>query len=72
VRDAREAVFSNRQSLDLKGILGRAWSSSYVVHGVKDRAAFDADLKAAFGRHQRGGSVDFVYRTEVIAWTWAP
>jgi len=68
VKDAREAVFANRQSLDFAGILGRAWSSSYVVHGVKDRASFDADLKTAFERHQEKGAVDFVYRTEVIAW----
>ena len=67
-RDPRGAAFPNRQTMDFEGVLGRAWSSSYVVHGVKDRAAFDADLKAAFDRHQRGGVVDFIYRTEVVAW----
>lgn len=68
IRDARESAFPNRQSLDFDALLGRAWSSSYVVHGVKDRAAFEADLKSAFERHQARGRVDFVYRTEVIAW----
>jgi len=68
VHDPKLAVFPNLQRLDLEGVLGRAWSSSYIVHGVKDRASFDADLKAAFDRHQKGGTVDFVYRTEVIAW----
>ncbi|HZL73515.1 MAG TPA: methyltransferase domain-containing protein, partial [Planctomycetota bacterium] len=68
VRDPREAGFACTQTLDFDGVLGRAWSSSYVVHGVKDRAAFDSDLKSAYDRHQKRGAVDFIYRTEVIAW----
>ena len=69
IREAREAAFPNRQELDFDGLLGRAWSSSYVVHGVKDKAAFDGDLRRAFDRHERNAVIDIVYRTEVIAWS---
>jgi SAM-dependent methyltransferase len=72
VEDPREAAFSNRVLMDFDGVLGRAWSSSYVVHGVKDKTRFDAELKSAFDRHQRNGAVPFVYRTEVIAWRLTP
>jgi SAM-dependent methyltransferase len=68
IREPREAAFPYRQSMDFDGVLGRAWSSSYVVHGVKDRVAFDGELRSAYDRHQRAGTVNFVYRTEVIAW----
>jgi SAM-dependent methyltransferase len=68
IRDARESAFPNRQSLDFDGLLGRAWSSSYVVHGVKDKSAFDGELRRAFDLHKRKGFVDIVYRTEAIAW----
>jgi SAM-dependent methyltransferase len=68
VRQPKEAAFPNHQLLDFDGLLGRAWSSSYVVHGVRNRTDFDAAIKAAFDRHQKNGTVDFVYRTEVIAW----
>ena len=68
VREFSEASFPNRQALDLEGVLGRAWSSSYVVHGVKDRISFDSDLAMAHQRHQKGGVVEVSYRTEVISW----
>lgn len=66
--DVRDADFENRQLLDWEGVLGRAWSSSYVVHGVKNRGAFDGELARAFERHQKNGVVEFVYKTEAIAW----
>lgn len=68
VADLREAEFGNEQRLDGSGLLGRAYSSSYVIHGVADRAAFDAALARLFDRHQRGGTVEFRYRTVALAW----
>jgi SAM-dependent methyltransferase len=59
----REATFPSSQRLDRKGLLGRAHSSSYVAHGVRDRASFDAALVELFERHQVGGLVEFSYRT---------
>jgi SAM-dependent methyltransferase len=69
LRDAREAEFAHVQRLDREGLYGRVYSSSYVVHGVPEgaRPAFDAELGALFDRHQRGGEVEFVYRTRVLA-----
>lgn len=62
------ATFRHGQTLDLDGVLGRAWSSSYVVHGVTDRAAFDAALADAYGAHARDGRVELAYRTEALTW----
>jgi SAM-dependent methyltransferase len=68
IMEPREVEFTNRQAFDREGFLGRAWSSSYVVHGVKDRVPFDAALNDLFDRHQRGGSVEFLYSSVAIAW----
>lgn len=65
-----EATFSHHQRLDRDGLLGRAWSSSYVAHGVADRAGFDAGLMAAFDAYARDGTVDLAYRT--VAYAWRP
>jgi SAM-dependent methyltransferase len=72
VRSARTAEFANAQVLDRAGLFGRAHSSSYVVHGVADREAFDDALGALFDRHRAAGVVEFAYRTLVIAWQPAP
>jgi ubiquinone/menaquinone biosynthesis C-methylase UbiE len=61
--ELREAEFPNQQLLDLAGLLGRAHSSSYVAHGVADRAGFDLALRELFERHQEQGVVPFLYRT---------
>jgi SAM-dependent methyltransferase len=66
VFDAREAEFANAQLLDRQGLLGRAHSSSYVIHGVADPAAFDRALVEVFDRHQSGGTVEFLYRTVAV------
>jgi SAM-dependent methyltransferase len=66
VADAREAEFPNRQLLDREGLHGRAHSSSYVVHGVADAAAFDRALGEVFDRHQSAGKVEFTYRTVAV------
>ncbi len=68
VGDVREAEFSYGQAFDLEGLLGRAYSSSYVLHGIDDHAGFRARLADLFGRHARDGAVAFRYRTLAIAW----
>jgi SAM-dependent methyltransferase len=61
-----QAEFPNSQRLDREGLFGRAYSSSYVVHGIADHHAFDRALDEVFDRHQSGGTVDFVYRTVAV------
>jgi SAM-dependent methyltransferase len=63
LRDVREGEFAYSQTFDRDGLFGRAYSSSYVVHGIADHAAFDGALGALFGRHARHGHVEFAYRT---------
>lgn len=69
VHGLREAEFRHVQPLDREGLFGRAYSSSYVVHGIPeaDRPAFDAALSSLFERYERQGRIEFVYRTRVIA-----
>lgn len=66
--DVREQDFKNSQRMDWNALLGRANSSSYVIHGVKDRAGFEAALKTLFERHSVDGFVEFTYRTYVLLW----
>jgi SAM-dependent methyltransferase len=61
--------FPHAQRLDLDGLIGRAWSSSYVVHGVEDRAAFDDALRATFDAHAADATVELRYETAVFYWT---
>jgi SAM-dependent methyltransferase len=63
----RQVAFPHQQRFDRDGLHGRAWSSSYVVHGVREPAAFDAALHDIFDRHQVAGEVAFIYRTVAIA-----
>jgi ubiquinone/menaquinone biosynthesis C-methylase UbiE len=67
-RDLRETELANAQVLDRDGLFGRAYSSSYVVHGIADHAAFDRELGQLFDTHAQAGVVDFAYRTLVLAW----
>ncbi len=53
----------NAQLFDFEGLRGRAWSSSYVRRGVKDREGFDAALRVLFDAHARDGILEFPYRT---------
>ncbi|MCB9932311.1 MAG: class I SAM-dependent methyltransferase [Planctomycetes bacterium] len=66
--DVQEREFENSQRMDWPALLGRANSSSYVIHGVQDRPGFEAALKALFNRHQRDGHVEFKYRTYLLLW----
>lgn len=71
VREVREAEFAYAQSFDREGFFGRVFSSSYVQHGLADRAGFERALGALFDRCQAGGSVEFAYRTVAIGFTLA-
>lgn len=65
----RAIELPHEQRLDEDGILGRAWSSSYVVHGVSDRAGFDRDLLDAAQRHRdEDGRITLAYVTVGYAW----
>jgi len=66
VADVRQAEFPNRQLLDRDGLFGRAYSSSYVIHGVADPEGFNRALGEVFDRHQAGGTVEFLYRTVAV------
>ncbi|MBI1851424.1 MAG: methyltransferase domain-containing protein [Planctomycetes bacterium] len=68
VTSIHKAEFGNRQHLDREGLIGRALSSSFVMHGVDDRNAFLRELEALFARHETGRGVVFLYRTVAIAW----
>jgi SAM-dependent methyltransferase len=68
LRDVRKAEFVNAQMLDRDGLFGRAYSSSYVVHGLSDREGFDRALGEIFDRHARDGLVEFPYRCVAILW----
>jgi len=57
------AVFPYAQRFDREGFAGRVFSSSYVGHGVKDRAAFEAKVGELFDRHARQGAVELRYRS---------
>lgn len=69
-RDVQEQEFTNSQQLDYASLLGRANSSSYVIHGVKDRAGFEAALAALFVKHAQAGQVEFRYRVYLLLWRW--
>ncbi len=65
---ARLHAFRHAQRLDRAGVHGRAWSSSYVAHGVDDGAGFGAALDALFDRHAIDGIVAMAYRVEAVCW----
>lgn len=64
----RELDHPHHQDLDRAGVHARAWSSSYVVHGVEDRGAFDSALDAWFNRYARHGVARFSYRCVGVIW----
>lgn len=72
VGDVREAEFAHAQRLDRDGLFGRAYSSSYVVHGVADKHGFDAALRELFDSHAVGGEIEFPYRCTAMLWRIAP
>jgi SAM-dependent methyltransferase len=58
--------FPNVQVFDEAGLLGRAFSSSYVPpEGTADGEKFKELLKDIFARYSDGGKVSFHYQTEI-------
>jgi len=56
----------NIQVFDEDGLVGRAFSSSYIPpKDTEAGQAFLADLQTLFEQYQTNGTVDFVYQTEV-------
>jgi hypothetical protein len=72
VDDPRERWETHAQRFDLEGLRGRAWSSSYVRRGVKDRSGFDAGLRSVFEVHSRDGVVEFPYRAVALVFRIRP
>ena len=62
----RELEAPHAQLFDFEGLHGRAWSSSYVFRGVKDREGFDAGLRELFEAHAPGGVLEFPYRSVAL------
>lgn len=60
------AKYSNIQVFDEDGLIGRAFSSSYIPpRDTEAGQAFLADLKALFQQYQTDGTINFVYQTEI-------
>jgi len=58
--------FPNEQVFDEDGLLGRAYSSSYVPQeGTEAGEKFRGMLKEIFARYNKNGEVSFRYQTEV-------
>ena len=64
-----QASFAHHQALDRRGLLGRAWSSSYIRNVVEDREGFDRALVEAFETYEEGGFIRFAYRTLAVAYS---
>jgi SAM-dependent methyltransferase len=58
--------YPNAQMFDEEGLLGRAYSSSYVpAEGTEEGEKFRVLLKDIFRRYNAGGKVTFHYQTEI-------
>jgi SAM-dependent methyltransferase len=61
-----EAKFKNEQVFDEEGLIGRAFSSSYVpAEGTEAGEQFRKMLKDIFALHNKNGQVSFHYQTEI-------
>ncbi len=64
---ARVYSFENNQLIDLNGLLGRAFSSSYVpAAGTMGRGLIEQELTNLFIRTNENGLVSFEYETKVF------
>jgi SAM-dependent methyltransferase len=57
--------FSNEQTLDREGLLGRAFSVSYAPTEATEAARWSDGLAEIFDQHQQAGQVVIHYRTSV-------
>ena len=68
----RETEFSNSQTLDQEGFIGRLCSSSYTPPaGHPGHAPMLAAANALFSAHAQGGRVEIIYRTRIYWGTMA-
>lgn len=72
IGDTCSFAHTHAQHLDWAAFLGRANSSSYVVHGVVDRAGFERELRQLFDQQQRDGAIEFAYDTKAFAFQPGP
>ena len=68
VKSLIEKRFVNSQTFDLQGIIGRAYSTSYIAHGVKHHAKFKQELTNLFHKHKHNDQVTFHYHTFAVCW----
>jgi len=61
--DAQEVHFTNEQVLDEDGLIGRAFSVSYLPREGPERVAIENRLRDLFARGQQDGQVRLKYRT---------
>jgi SAM-dependent methyltransferase len=59
------------QKFDLKGLIGRAYSTSYIVYGVDDHQKFKDALNAIFKKYELEGRVEFKYQSLAILWKFS-
>jgi SAM-dependent methyltransferase len=71
VEAPRDFEAPNAQVFGFEGLQGRAWSSSYVFRGVRDREGFDAALRSLFDAHGRDGAIEFPYRAVALSFRLA-
>lgn len=67
LEDRKTQAVAHHQRFDREGFFGRVWSSSYVEHGVSDRATFDEALGELFDRWSEDGSVTFDYLATAVS-----
>jgi SAM-dependent methyltransferase len=63
--NVRQRGFPNPQWLDLEGVLGRMASASYFPKIDPLRSQLQRELRELFAKHERGGIVSLMHRTEV-------
>jgi SAM-dependent methyltransferase len=64
-RDCERRAFPSFQTVDLPGLLGRAFSASYAPKDVDGREAWRASLRRLFETRPEKGRVRIVYETSV-------
>ncbi len=64
----KEKTFINTQNLDFNGLIGRAYSTAYVVHGVKNHEGFKNELSKLFKDFQINGKITFTYDVLAVFW----
>lgn len=63
-----EQEFFYLQKFDQQGLIERAFSTSYVAHGIEDKNNFENQLKVLFQKYQKNNNITFDYRTIAIGW----